>query len=489
MGTWRRGSALEAAGLPGYNGIAIQTVIAYARARVMKKALRVPGDVEHQGLPLHNQANDLSKEISRLDSLASTLQAMVRVGLDLQTAVGLLRTYAGPASRHTLQSCVISTEAAIDYDRAIAKAWGELLGRPIDVDEPRLWLPLRMGGCGAASARARQFAAPWAAWSTVSSELVKHMGVRDVDHLFEIAPALGAQLQALHASLVAQGTVASISHSTAAHSLTFSHRQKYLTAYIHKEALRALRARLEDNEAAFLKSASGKSVGAFLEVPMDDRWTMANTRFATACRRRLGMPYPGETAPPATAAYCKNTTADGRTCGKPCDSAGMHQECCAPGGALIERHDRVVRCLASLCGRWLDPKPKLEQVIPELAQPVHGQVSRARLDVVVHDGVSRSLVDVVIVSPYAGDASFRRACARRDGHAARRAETLKRRRYDSSDLVPFALETGGRLGADARAFCFKMAGAAEDPIHELQYIYRAVASVLQDGLARQLQLQ
>ena len=44
-----------------------------------------------------------------------------------------------------------------------------------------------------------------------------------------------------------------------------------------------------------------------------------------------------------------------------------------------------------------------------------------RLDVVVHDGAARNLIDVVIVSPLAGGDSFRGACARRDGHAARRA--------------------------------------------------------------------
>ena len=88
---------------------------------------------------------------------------------------------------------------------------------------------------------------------------------------------------------------------------------------------------------------------------------------------------------------------------------------------------------------------------------------------------------------YAGDQSFRRACARRDGHAARRAAIAKRGRYPTADLVPFALETGGRLGTDARAFVIRMADAADDPFTELQYLYRAVSSVLQDGVARQLQ--
>ena len=151
------------------------------------------------------------------------------------------------------------------------------------------------------------------------------------------------------------------------------------------------------------------------------------------------------------------------------------------------RHDNVVRGLGVLAGRHLDPRPGLEQVIPELARPVAGQIEQARLDIVVHDGAARLLVDVVVVSAVKGDASFKRACARRDGHAARRAETSKRSRYRTADLVPFALETGGRLGSDARAFLQRCADASEDPDAERAYLYRAVSSLLQGGVARQLQ--
>ena len=153
------------------------------------------------------------------------------------------------------------------------------------------------------------------------------------------------------------------------------------------------------------------------------------------------------------------------------------------------RHDGLVRCLGQLCARSLDPRPSMEQVIPELARPVQGQVGQARLDIVAHDGISGSLVGVVVVSPYAGDRNFRAACARRDGHASRRAAIAKRARYPTPDLVPFPLETGGRLGVEARSFIAKMANASEHRTTEFAYLYRAVSSVLQDGVARQLQLR
>ena len=97
------------------------------------------------------------------------------------------------------------------------------------------------------------------------------------------------------------------------------------------------------------------------------------------------------------------------------------------------------------------------------------------------------LVEVVIVSPLAGGDSFRTACSRRDGHAARRAECVKRARYPTPDLVPFAIETGGRIGSAARAFLMRLAEEAEDPVKERLYMYRAVSSILQDGVARQLE--
>lgn len=262
--------------------------------------------------------------------------------------------------------------------------------------------------------------------------------------------------------------------------------KKHLVSCIHKQSLRTLRTRMDNAEAAFQKSASGKGVGAFLEVPRDCRWVISDSRFKVACRRRLGLPYPAYSEPPTVAPSCTNRTLQGRVCSAPCDPHGMHLECCAPGGGLMVRHDGLVRCLGVLAARSLDPRPKLEQIIPELARPVQGQINEARLDVIIHDGISRLLVDVTVVSPYAGDASFTATCARRDGHASRRAAVAKRARYPNPELVPFAVETGGRLGTDARALLARMANAADDRHNEIQYLYRAVSSVLQDGVARQL---
>ena len=162
--------------------------------------------------------------------------------------------------------------------------------------------------------------------------------------------------------------------------------------------------------------------GAFMEIPLDDQFVMTNVRFTIACMRRLGDMWPAYADKPQAPPLCKNTTANGRVCGRPLDAGDTHQECRAPGGGLMVRHDNMVRCIDALAARTVDPRPRMEQVIPELARLVAGQSEAARMDVIVHVGLARSLVDATIVSPLAGDDCLRRACARRDGHAARRAE-------------------------------------------------------------------
>ena len=457
--------------------------------KVLKKALTVPGDLEHQGAGIQGASGTLDKEMQRLDALTSRLLVLVQNGLDLQTAFSLLRSYAGPASQYALRTSSVTELSARAYDVHLAVCWSRLLGRDVSADEPRLFLPLRMGGCGAVSAVHRMFAAPFASWTAVSVDVARHMGATDFAHVLARAPTIEQQLSTLQVNLISQGTLASIEFLSIDRAIALGRSQSQLVGHIHKLSFRALRSAMDADSLAILKSAGGKGAGAFMETPLDDRFVMTNQRFTIACVRRLGHEWCAYVDKPQVPPLCTNTTANGRVCGHPLDPLGKHQECCAPGGGLLVRHDNMVRCIATLATRTIDPRPKTEQILPELARLVAGQTEAARMDVIVHDGIVRSLVDATIVSPLAGGDSFRNACARRDGHAARRAECIKRVRYPAPDLVPFALETGGRLGTAARSFLMRMAGAAADPAAERVFMYRAVSSTLQDGVARQLELR
>ena len=58
------------------------------------------------------------------------------------------------------------------------------------------------------------------------------------------------------------------------------------------------------------------------------------------------------------------------------------EECGPLGHGMMGRHNGVVRCLAALSLCNLDPRLKLEPVVPELTQLVAGQIAQAGLTVI-----------------------------------------------------------------------------------------------------------
>ena len=386
------------------------------------------------------------------------------------------------------RTSIVSQADAQAYDLEAAAAWSALTGTEIRASEDRLWLPGRLGGLGATSASSRAPAAAWTGWTFCTLELVAHFDCSSPAALFEQCQALRNAVVDLHSRVVGLGAPPALSAVTWDVALRHDVKLSYIMGFVHKRVSTRLVAALDTDDLAFFRSTRGPGASAFLEVPLEDRYVMADDRFAVAIRRRLGHPHPQTGSPPSGPVHCKHTTQAGRVCDAVLDPRGAHLECCAPGGGLVARHDGITNLLAALARRHMDPRPRLEQVLPQLQSRVSGQVGQARLDVVMHDSTRRYLVDVTVVSAYAGNSSFRAACARRDGHAARRAAMGKRLKYDSADLVPFALETGGRVGGDARALLQALVAEADDPAFELAYAYRALSSVLQDGVARQLLL-
>ena len=101
-------------------------------------------------------------------------------------------------------------------------------------------------------------------------------------------PTLEQQLLALQSSTAVQGTLNSIETSPIDRAVCFGRTQSQLLGHLHKLTLRALRANMDDDSLAMLRSASGQGAGAFLETPLDERYVMTNKRFTIACVRRLG---------------------------------------------------------------------------------------------------------------------------------------------------------------------------------------------------------
>ena len=97
-------------------------------------------------------------------------------------------------------------------------------------------------------------------------------------------------------------------------------------------------------------------------------------------------------------------------------------------------------------------------------------------------------VDVTVRHPAAGDDTALRAAARRPGEATRRAEREKHERYPGERLTAFALETSGRLGAEARQWLLAQVRELPEDTQtgELARAYKALSSALQRQVARQL---
>lgn len=441
----------------------------------------------HPGLECLTPVGDLTVETQQLAVMRDALLQLREAGLDRHTAVTLFRAYAGPAAQYALRAAVVPDSEARRYDLELAQSWSALLGRQVSAAETRFWLPTRMGGVGAMSAVQRAAPSAWAAWSSVLPDLRDYFGADSAEALLDKAPVVQSALAGLHARVVALGAPSWFTQSTLSQAICCPVRAAQLMPHIHTRALKNLTGSMTTKQQAFYRTLRGPGAGGFLEPPLDDRYVISDNRFTIAVCRRLGHPFPQHSTPPTGPLLCTNTTQAGRVCGAQCDPDGSHLECCGAGGGFLVRHDGLVNGICEFAKRGMDARPKVEQVVPQLLAKVCGQVGQARMDVVLHDGAKRMLVDVTVVSPYAGDATFVNACSRRDGHAARRAAIAKRAKYDSVDLVPFAVETGGRLGADARALLHVFAARSDDPARELSYLLRATSSLLQDGVARQLE--
>ena len=152
------------------------------------------------------------------------------------------------------------------------------------------------------------------------------------------------------------------------------------------------------------------------------------------------------------------------------------------GGNANRRHNTVRDTVAVWLRKHTSGSVRVEQLILELAQ----DRGEARLDVVAYDATgARMLLDVAVVHAVSADQSRLARAALLAGAPARGREDSKRERYrDAVGLVPFVLETGGRVGEAARAMARHV--APTDPAERTQAIsdlWRAVAVDVQKANA------
>ena len=163
------------------------------------------------------------------------------------------------------------------------------------------------------------------------------------------------------------------------------------------------------------------------------------------------------------------------------------------GGRVLARHNHLAKAVGSLVTRWRGSAPLYDQRVPQWDRPSRragheGAIEHAELDLEYIDDDGRRWIDVTVRHPAAGGETAVRAAARKDGEATRRAERAKHERYPGDRMTPFAVETPGRLGAEARQWLMTQMRllAVDVQTFDLARAYKVLSCAVQRETAMQL---
>lgn len=421
-----------------------------------------------------------------MDSLA----ALTAAGLSKQSAQAMLRMWTGGIPTHVLRGVLVDPEELEAMDARIADWWGKLL--ELDAGElsadhcVQLHLPLSDGGLAGGGLRSRGAAAFLVGAATSYPVVARLLGVR-LETLLSSVPSFRCSAEAAAMRLEQDGVSEDLVGWMRGRGVALLHAQRRWTRIVQEHLQEALLHRAPNLQVFGLRSGSGVGASAFLQPPRDVADRVADAHFIAAVRARLGLalaPPANPARPLGTAPQCQHRPRlGGPCCGAPLDGQGLHAAQCQIGGHVLAKHDDAVKLLSRRLRRDLGAIVSEEQRRPELDRVMNGVLVAARLDlVVVLDGVEY-LLDVTFTDHRTEAPDRAAARLRRSGIAAEAAEDAKRRRYgDGSNLIPIAIENGGRLGQTGLQWlraAYTRAGATQ----EWQSLLRALSAHTQSATA------
>jgi hypothetical protein len=361
-----------------------------------------------------------------------------------------------------------------------------------DDQRAQVFLPLKSGGCGLASADWRRCAAYLGSWELCLRDVALVISAPTGGDVARRAPRVAAAIQ--EASLLIGTSVPGYRFDWGARfGLPLSQCQRHLASDVLDAKLQHLLAVLPPEGKVDVLSAGGTGAGSFLLPPTDVACHMCDEHLAVALRRRLRCAHPARDTAPGSPSHCNHRYPGGTACGELLDSRGHHAAVCKTGGAVLRGHDRLRDWLA----KWLEEvsgaPTSTEQYVPQwdTVEP-DGSTKHARLDVSFVDASgARAFVDVAVVS--ASSASPVLAAQRADdpGRAAKDAVRGKRCRYPAHrnpgcGLVPFVVEALGRPSEEAIALLRSMTPATRDRSATLGAAWQHVSVIVQTRLAELL---
>ena len=458
---------------------AFETPLTRARlpvARVRQPAVfRVPLDV---GAPGMIEAADQvwQRLLDRRQRACDRLQQLAPAGLGRHQAFCLLRTVVPADVNFHMRTLPAEEQTLTQLDAPVAAA-AAALGRSAPLDPSRLrWsrLPLREGGLGLPDAKRTAPAALLASAVDALPAVAKAVNASTLEELGARAPRLAARVDAATATLERAGLAV---QDDVRLGLTQpqAHLQSRLGRALAELEKDALLGELPREDRALLRSGGGPGAGTWMLPADEDEEWMPDDEFAAAFHVRLGLPM----NMPATCGAC---TRAGMPDAAQHNNRSVHALCCPRGPSHTRRHTRVLRAFSSVLEDALGAAPLEEQVVPEWAQD--GVEARLDLSFALPGGRTRH-ADVTVGHPL-GRGSDARAAADRDGGLAAALERKKRRRYPHPELVPLALESGGRMGPAGVALLRALhSGLPPDQrAVAMRRAYRRVAMALQRDQAQ-----
>jgi hypothetical protein len=223
-------------------------------------------------------------------------------------------------------------------------------------------------------------------------------------------------------------------------------QSKIMKMVLKERRIQEFERRDEEDKALWRSSMGPNASGAFVVVP--DQYgngSFDNASLALAITMRLKIAIPGAAGLPNVC-----------MCGQAMDARGYHLLKCSASCGRTRRHDHTLSSVASTCRDGSIPGDYT-------TAPGHfhdGRHTDLELPSTGHGGELRTLIDTVITHPWSDGVShsslaFNRHCATTSGFAAQRAEDAKHRKYGpylpgNTRFFPFAIETFGHMGKDAR---------------------------------------
>ena len=407
-----------------------------------------------------------------------------------------MRSYAGSASQHALRLDLASADQVQRYDEQLNRCWSDLADRTLDgTAQKLLGLPSKQGGVGAQYASDRRFAAYFASWSAAAETVTNDLWCSTISDALDKLPVVSSKLDEAKQGLLAQG-VRFAPGAILANALMRPVPQGLVMASVQKNKMAALLQSLPLDQQAEVRGAGGPGSSGFLAFPSEPECTVEDADWSVALRKRLRIKRAecAEEELRLAKATCQLKSATGVVCGKILDDHGYHACTCQSGGGVVRRHKRVITGVGSLVTRWTLAPPLEEQRVPSWDRPTRSRqpgrdaIERAILDLEYEDTDGRIWMDISIRHSAAGNHSELSVAAKRDGEAARRGEREKHIRYPGDRLVPFVLESGGRVGAEARQWLKHHIEALPGDVQhtERTRAYKLISCALQGQIARQL---